>query len=177
MEYEQNIPDFMKKYYQGTNYEGQVLLNDLAKKFEEERATFLQTTFVDKLKFQRDWNKLTGGKKELTAEEALRPMHVKYEAKAKEIAVAHGYVERETAEQKLPGQKEKSVSTPQDELPEREAFLKSLKATRVQAAEKHQQTASSDQQPQMPQTDPEKMRAHLKTLHKQNAEMTQKPRL
>ncbi len=79
------IPDFMQDYYHNSDTSGQRQIKELAEKYQIERATFLQTTYLKKLDFQREWNAATFQKKILTAEEATAPMKATYQKAAKQI--------------------------------------------------------------------------------------------
>lgn len=79
-------PPFMDDAFDKCDAEGQVHLVKLANQYQDEKAMFLQTTYLQKLAFQRDWNKLVNERKSLTVEDALRPIQDKYKEKADEIA-------------------------------------------------------------------------------------------
>lgn len=87
---EKQIPEFMREYYNGSNTQGRKAIEKLAEKYENERRTFFETTFNAKQQFQRDWNKLTGGKELLTHEKAWAPHHNIYQEQVKAVAVANG---------------------------------------------------------------------------------------
>ncbi len=177
MEQQPNIPDFMKKYHQGSDYEGQAILENLGKQYQDERATFLQTTFVQKQAFQRDWNKLTGQSKQLTVDEALKPMQAQYNEQAKKIATAHGYQEQQQGQDKQDGQQKNPDAKPQQD---RNDFLQKLRSQREQTKPTQQQKApqsdsSSGQKP--PQTDREKFTAKLNAMKQEQQHITHKPKL
>jgi hypothetical protein len=90
---EQSIPDFMQKYFNGSNSQGRDAITKLAAAYEDEKRHFFETTFNKKQSFQRDWNKLTGGKKELTHDEAWAPQQKIYTEKVAIIAYSNGYKE------------------------------------------------------------------------------------
>ena len=89
------IPDFMQGYYEACDLEGKGSLNILAHQYSDEKATFLQTTYVEKQEFLKDWNRKTGQRKELSVEDALAPMRQVYSEKAEKIASRHGYEEEQ----------------------------------------------------------------------------------
>ncbi|MBN8669397.1 MAG: hypothetical protein J0L80_01840 [Chitinophagales bacterium] len=131
------IPDFMQAYYQDTDVEGKKQLENLARHYSEERAIFLQTIFVSKQQFLRDWNKLMGEKKVLTADQALAPMRHKYSEAAAEIVLNRSEeIERENQKEKEPKDDDEED---QDQLTldlkmSREAFLANAKSIRKQSA-------------------------------------------
>lgn len=120
-----NIPDFMREYYEESDMEGRQPITELARQYSDERATFLQTTYVEKQAFLRDWNKLTGQRKELTPDDALAPLRQQYAEKAKELAVKHSHKEQpvETGNQEATNIK-----------PDKETFLANLKTMRERQA-------------------------------------------
>jgi hypothetical protein len=146
----QSIPEFMTKYYQGSNHHGKEDIAALAKDYETERAKFLQTSFVERQMFQRDWIRLTGKGKPLTVDEELAPMNIDYEAKAKALAEKSGYQEKENEQQQ----------DNQLELP--------LEQTAAQTNTEAPTTGQEDDRP--------KMLSQLKKLHAENARMTQRQR-
>lgn len=81
-----SVPPFMDDAFDKCDPEGQMYLVNLANEYQDEKAKFLQTTFLAKQAFLRDWNKLVHERKTLTVEDALRPMQDKYKEKADEIA-------------------------------------------------------------------------------------------
>lgn len=125
------IPEFMQAFYDGCDIEGKQRLNQLAQRYYDERATFLQTTFVAKKEFLSDWNRKTGQRKELTAEEALKPMEQTYTRDAKRLAYDHGYrqLDSEKFEQLLNTAKHKQSQT-SERLGSRDAFISNLKSVR-----------------------------------------------
>jgi len=84
------VPPFMHEYFDKCGPEGQAELIKLGNKYQDEKAEFLQTIYLQKQKFLEDWNKLVNEKKTLTADEAIRPLQEKYKEKSKEIASQHG---------------------------------------------------------------------------------------
>jgi len=120
-----NIPEFMQEYYQGSDIEGRYNIERLARQYSDEQATFLQTTYVEKQEFLKDWNKRTGQRHQLTPDDALAPMRQEYSEKAKQLALEHGYKEQAT---------ETSNQEATDIKPNREAFLANLKSMREQQA-------------------------------------------
>jgi len=167
-----NIPDFMQKYHQGINHEGQDEINQLAGKYEEDRAVFLQTTFVEKQQFQRDWNKLTGQRKELTADEALKPMQAEYLEKTQAIATKYGYQEK--AQDKI--EQKEQQETPQQA---RVAFTQKLNAQRAHQSQRQQnkeQSQSTNVSPKPTlQTDKERFAAKLTAMKQAQQNITLKP--
>lgn len=121
------IPEFMQEYYQGSDMEGRVKLQNLARQYSDESATFLQTSFVSKQEFLRDWNRKTGQRKELTTDEALAPMREQYAGDAKQVAINHGYKEHTEEE---PHEKQ-SIEYKSD----RAAFLENLKTIHERSAQ------------------------------------------
>lgn len=146
----QNIPEFMTKYYQGSDHHGKEDIAALAKDYEAERARFLQTSFVERQLFQRDWNRLTGTGKPLTVDEELAPMNIDYEAKAKALAEKSGYQEKENEQQQ-----EKQLELP-------------LEQTAAQTKTEAPTVTSDDER--------QKILSQLKKMHVENARMTQRQR-
>lgn len=168
-----NIPEFMIKYYRGSDHHGQEDIAGLAKVYQDERATFLQTVFVEKQLFQRDWIKLTGKGKPLTVDEALAPMNAKYEEKAKEIAEKSGYQEKENEQQR---DKQLKLPLEQPTQTDREKFLAKLKAGRKEM--KQQQPSSEtkqEAQAAQPDDDRQKILSQLKKM-RENTQMTHRPK-
>ena len=131
------IPEFMRKYYEGSNGDGKEAISKLAADYQEERRTFFETTFNEKQAFQRDWNRVTGQHRELSHEEAIAPIDNKYEGKAREVAMANGYGEKQQQEQSAahtPEQveQEQSKEAKQEQQETKEAVKQEEKA---QAAE------------------------------------------
>jgi hypothetical protein len=132
----ENIPEFMQKYYQGTDPEGQVAIERLASQFMDDKQTFYQTTFVEKTVFLNDWNKLKRENNRLNTDEALQPLMDKYEKKVKEVAIKYGYVEnpqKQKAEAKQKTQLEKArqeIREKKNLHPTHEDFLKNLQSMR-----------------------------------------------
>ncbi|HEY1011006.1 MAG TPA: hypothetical protein VGE58_12885 [Daejeonella sp.] len=133
------IPEFMRKYYEGSNSDGKEAISKLAADYQEERRTFFETTFNEKQAFQRQWNRVTGEHRELSQEEAIAPIDYKYEEKAREVAMANGYGEKQQQEQEqaadhTPEQvKQEQLKEAKQEQREAQAAVK--QAEQAQAAE------------------------------------------
>jgi hypothetical protein len=125
----ENIPEFMRKYYDGTDPEGQVAIERLAGHFTEEKQNFYQTTFVSQSIFQGDWNKLKKENKQLNAEEALQPLIEKYEGATKEVAVKYGYVEGQKEQTQLDKARQE-IKESKDLHPTHEDFIDNLASIR-----------------------------------------------
>jgi|GEM_PF-3064067 len=98
---EQVIPEFMKKYYEGCDEEGQEHIKVVAARYEHQKQLFYQTTFNHKSEFQKDWNRLAGQRNQLTEDEAIKPLNDKYEAQVKEIALEYGYIDPDAPMEEL----------------------------------------------------------------------------
>lgn len=129
------IPEFMKKYYDGSDSQGREAISKLAASYEDERRLFFETTFNEKQAFQRDWNKLTGEHKELTHTEAIAPMDHIYEERAREIAKGHGYNEQSRQNEVPPEQVKAEPKKPEECKNVRQEFLDNLEAMRQRQQE------------------------------------------
>lgn len=99
-----HIPDFMKKYHDALDYDGQHEIERAAQHYETERQHFMNNEFVAKSNFQADYNRATGQNKKIYIKEALRPLQEKHEQLARTKAMQFGYVEKaEEAQQEEPG--------------------------------------------------------------------------
>ncbi len=128
---QQVIPEFMQEHYQAANHAGRKHIDNLARRYSNERATFLQTIFVSKQEFLRDWNRKTGQNKKLTADEALAPMRHQYAEEAKQIAQAH------TMQVEKPNEKPRDEQLSFEFKGSREGFLANIKSMQEQT-NKHQ---------------------------------------
>lgn len=125
-----HIPEFMEGYYRESNNTGRERIERLAGTYSEERAVFLQTVFVSKQEFLRDWNKLTGQKKQLTADEALAPIREKYAEQAKRIAQEHSYAQDVEKPKPKEEQKPKDEQLGFDFKADTQSFLANLESMR-----------------------------------------------
>ncbi len=190
----QPIPDFMKKYYDGSDEEGKVFLEQMAEQYERERQKYMQNEFVQKTAFQTDWNRVTGSNKQLDPDEAVSHIKEKFEARAKELAGWYGYAEDETVVQdeqqstdkkpmerqqaKDPSQVEEpklegKPSQEQNPLTEREAFLQNLASvrekqdsneTKLAPSETQSGNEESPDQPQATKTQREEFLSNLESM-------------
>lgn len=127
----QTIPEFMKKYYEGGNPQVKASLGQLAKQYENDKATFLQTTYVQKKNFEADWNKKMGRRDNLTPEQALAPMQEKYREFAELKAKEHGYKEPEAApDQEVKAQPQAQSPDVQQQriMEKKQAFLANMRS-------------------------------------------------
>lgn len=129
------IPDFMREHYQEADVAGKHHIERLAYHYSEERAVFLQTIYVAKQGFLRDWNRLTGEKQQLTVNEALAPMRERYAEQAKRLVMEHSHEKpaEEQAEQNNTEEKQKAEDEQESEPELRQAFLANVKSMRERA--------------------------------------------
>ncbi|RYG44547.1 MAG: hypothetical protein EOO01_19300 [Chitinophagaceae bacterium] len=128
------IPDFMEKYYQGSDMEGQAILQNLASNYEKQRQEYMMTTHA----YQTATHKaIYGGMaKEIDPDIGLASVKEKFKAKAENIAVDNGYVEPQIEEDPEPVREFK---------PDRQAFLDRLRTMREnQPVNKQQATTDND---------------------------------
>lgn len=134
------IPDFMKTYYEGTDYEGQAYLENLAQRYNHDRQERMAIHNMQQFMYDTMPGNI---KKNIDPEPGISPVKENYRKQAYNLAKEHGYTgpefiaeeRQQNANSQHKDNDQEQADAYDDTISERQEFLSRLMESRKQKTE------------------------------------------